>query len=87
MRASGLGLVLGLECVIVHRFGPLADRRRQGGRVLGVLGRAGANGVEIDAVGCTLGERETCERESQSQRDEEKFPIHSAQQFRLRQTR
>src|SRR3546814_15869938 len=65
----------------------LADRARKGIGILGMLGRTGTDGFEVDTFRCALRERQACERDARSERDQEKFPVHSAQQFRLRQTR
>ena len=53
----------------------------------GLFARALADRFEIDALGRALRQGESAREDGQSERDQEMASGHSAQQFRLRQTR
>src|SRR3546814_98341 len=86
-RGRSLCGTLALQGLLMHGLRSGADRARKGIGILGMLGRTGTDGFEVDTFRCALRERQACERDARSERDQEKFPVHSAQQFRLRQTR
>ena len=66
----------------------LADSDRQRFGVSAVLGGASADRFEIETVGFALRQRQAARGEADDEGEkEEGFPVHSAQQFRLRQTR
>lgn len=85
--SRSLRRILALQGFVMDGLRSGADRARKGISILGMLGRTGTDGLEVDTFRCALRERQACERNARSERDQEKFPVHSAQQFRLRQTR
>ena len=86
-RAIGLRLRLDSLCILSQCLGALADMGAERLRIVGMFGRTLADRFEIDAFGCALGESEATQSDGKADGQKEEVLVHSAQQFRLRQTR
>ena len=86
-RAIGLRLRLDSLCVLGQCLGALADIGAERLRIAGMFSRTLADRFEVDAFGRTLGESEATEGDGKADGQKEEVLVHSAQQFRLRQTR